>query len=857
MAKKPKGLEGAEKNLAKLESRYQKEVQILDTIEQQGPAYDKQLALVRQIDSAIEGQSAKVEKLADTWDQAQSHINKANDRIDSMSEKLQKYAKNIPIIGTALSDGISKAAEGMKKTISDFTSKSGSILKRGFSAAFGIIKALLTGILVAGIALFMSLYNKAKNATKEFSTSMTETARTLNMSKKTVQEIGKGVGDWVHYGSAWATTINQIKDDMGYLPALTAQENKLVAKLAANAGLSSEHISTMYELSVKNGMELDKWTSMQEKKINMLNAELGVNFSQRDVIVEISSASDETLAMFGKQNAELEKQVLIGKKIGLNLNQQAQIAKSLLDIESSIEKEMEARVLTGKELNFDKARELALNGDISGASAEILEQVGGIDEFNKMNIIQKQAIADAAGLEVGALQTSLETKKQMEEGGQSGVKDQGLDAAAQTKSKDEVDNARERRWGTLLQPVFLAVDKISKAFGDFLFDWFKDPSGGGGVLEWINTKATDLAEYITSETGLKADLLSIKDKVTEWWSNFKESKMFKLFTSGKTWKLLAGGIFLAWLTKKAWNFLLGTAARPMSVRISGGLKGMINSFKKGWKGLKGTFGKVKGWLSKGFSKVGSLFKGGGKGGGLFGKIGKGLKWLGGKAKQGAKWVGSKAKSVAKALNPMNVLKKAAKSKAGKFIAKAGKSVVKTGGKAFKGGLIGALFGAAELASILASDASPLDKAKGVIRAGAGILGGALGSIAGSVVPVVGTFGGGLLGGFLGDWIGSIPAIQDALAPPLANLFKGSDQVDDFILSPRGMTKFRKDDLVIGGTKLNQALGIGGDSGQEQLGEIAALLHRLIEVVEDGKIIQMNGNAVGEAIGLDRIGTGVA
>ena len=92
---------------------------------------------------------------------------------------------------------------------------------------------------------------------------------------------------------------------------------------------------------------------------------MGLHTTQAEVVAEIASASDETLAMFGKQNMELEKQVLIGKKIGLNLNQQASIAKSLLDIESSIEAEMEARVLTGKELNLDKARELALEGDIS------------------------------------------------------------------------------------------------------------------------------------------------------------------------------------------------------------------------------------------------------------------------------------------------------------------------------------------------------------------------------------------------------------------------------------------------------------------------------------------------------------
>ena len=53
----------------------------------------------------------------------------------------------------------------------------------------------------------------------------------------------------------------------------------------------------------------------QEKKIQQLNLENGTYFTQAEIVKDIAGASDETLAMFGKQNQELEKQVLIGKKI--------------------------------------------------------------------------------------------------------------------------------------------------------------------------------------------------------------------------------------------------------------------------------------------------------------------------------------------------------------------------------------------------------------------------------------------------------------------------------------------------------------------------------------------------------------
>jgi hypothetical protein len=83
------------------------------------------------------------------------------------------------------------------------------------------------------------------------------------------------------------------------------------------------------------------------------------------------------------------------------------VSKSLLDIESSLANQYEFMALTGKEVNFDLARQLALQGDIAGATKLILDQMGGIDEFNQMDVLQKEAAAKAAGMSVDELSKSL------------------------------------------------------------------------------------------------------------------------------------------------------------------------------------------------------------------------------------------------------------------------------------------------------------------------------------------------------------------------------------------------------------------------------------------------------------------
>ena len=130
-----------------------------------------------------------------------------------------------------------------------------------------------------------------------------------------------------------------------------------------------------------------------------------------DVMADIASSAETAAKFFGDNPKALAKAAIEARRLGLTLNDMASISKGLLDIESSIENQFTAQVLTGRQLNFDAARRLALEGDIEGATKSILGQMGSIEEFNKMDVIQKEAIAAAAGLSVQQLSESLTKQK--------------------------------------------------------------------------------------------------------------------------------------------------------------------------------------------------------------------------------------------------------------------------------------------------------------------------------------------------------------------------------------------------------------------------------------------------------------
>ena len=110
------------------------------------------------------------------------------------------------------------------------------------------------------------------------------------------------------------------------------------------------------------------------------------------------------------QNASQEEMVgllkginTVAKKLGISLDDVAGIAENMVDFSSSIEAEMKASVMTGKQLNFQRARELALAGETEQMMEEILGQVGSEEEFLAMNVKQREALALAAGTDLATM----------------------------------------------------------------------------------------------------------------------------------------------------------------------------------------------------------------------------------------------------------------------------------------------------------------------------------------------------------------------------------------------------------------------------------------------------------------------
>ena len=121
------------------------------------------------------------------------------------------------------------------------------------------------------------------------------------------------------------------------------------------------------------------------------------------VMSDIAGSSADIAGFMKDGGDNIAQAAVKARTLGINIGDVSKAARGMLEFQSSIKDEMTASVMIGRQLNFQKARELALAGDLENFQNEILRQVGDESEFLSLNVLQREALAKAAGFELDSL----------------------------------------------------------------------------------------------------------------------------------------------------------------------------------------------------------------------------------------------------------------------------------------------------------------------------------------------------------------------------------------------------------------------------------------------------------------------
>jgi hypothetical protein len=132
-----------------------------------------------------------------------------------------------------------------------------------------------------------------------------------------------------------------------------------------------------------------------------------------NAVLEDIAANAELFAKFAQDGGVgLSRAAIQAKKLGISLSVVGDVAEGLLDFQNSLNAEMQASVIIGRNLNLQKARELSLTGDMEGLQNEILNIIGDEAEWNEMNFYQRQAMAKALNMNITDLDKMIRKEKE-------------------------------------------------------------------------------------------------------------------------------------------------------------------------------------------------------------------------------------------------------------------------------------------------------------------------------------------------------------------------------------------------------------------------------------------------------------
>ena len=330
-----------------------------------------------------------------------------------LDKALQKAG--IPSLGiaSALDDvrknGQLAAAQGKKigkdfKPGVEFTKGIGRNLKSAFTSA-----NILQGTVVALVKAFSTSQNAIGGL-----------AKGLGMSANEAASMRQNFGDIARNSDSInvnTMSLQQSQLAVGQALSSNAQLNRAdletMTDIVAKTGLQHSELVGIEKLSLSQGKSLDKNLKSTLGGAQAFAAQNKLVVSNNAILKEVNNSSASLKLNLGGSTEALGKAVVQAKKFGINLQQAESIASGLLDFESSIQNELEAELLTGKNLNLERARGLALNGKATEAAAEVLSQVGSTTEFMNMNVIAQEKMAAAVNMTREELSASLIDREAM------------------------------------------------------------------------------------------------------------------------------------------------------------------------------------------------------------------------------------------------------------------------------------------------------------------------------------------------------------------------------------------------------------------------------------------------------------
>ena len=326
------------------------------------------------------------------------------------------------------------------------------------------------------IALVVQLIKGLMEANKQ----VVGLQKTMMLTQKEAQDFNNDLqnaamatGDIGVTGTKVFETFMSLSKQAGFVAKFSMATLGSATKLQKVLGISEESTSGLAMAAEATGTNLEENYKQVLGTSYEMQRQAGTQLDMKEVLEETGNVTGVIRANMGGNTVEIAKAVTQAKLLGTSLEKVAAAGRQMLDFESSINKEMEAELMTGKQLNLDRARAAALAGDQETVAKELAKNMGDFTEFSKMNVLQQEALAGAMGMQADEVADMLFKQQVMGRTAEE-LRQQGEEELAQKleakSAQDQMNAAMEQlkqtfvQLGTALLPIVNVITIIAGVF---------------------------------------------------------------------------------------------------------------------------------------------------------------------------------------------------------------------------------------------------------------------------------------------------------------------------------------------------------------------------------------------------------
>ena len=399
---------------------------------------------------AVEAQLDALKKVREVEEGRVIANEKIGGGLNNQIDKIQEKIKSFPIIGDKLAKSFDfdKIKEGAAEMTSKFTNSfiEASAAGNGFGASMGTaLKSVSKGLslatikqgifnavaminpyvlIAAAVIALIVLLKKLVSIGMKFDQQTTDIARNFGISKDNAADMNREMVATANLSfQSYMNSKNmmeaqsQLQEKLGSSAMYSADMLKSQIQLTKFMGLSGEEAVKFQSMAAGSGQSTRELQQNIQGTLYAFNQTTGASISLKDAMKDIASISDDVRANFRGNVQEMVLAVAQAKLLGTTVDELAGFTAQTLNMESSLQKEMKLRALTGKNINLDQVRRLKLMGDEAGAAKALTEQMGSIEDFNKMLPHEQKAFADALGMTQGQMLKMLEAQELQKKAG--------------------------------------------------------------------------------------------------------------------------------------------------------------------------------------------------------------------------------------------------------------------------------------------------------------------------------------------------------------------------------------------------------------------------------------------------------